>query len=160
MWLFYLQSSCTKPDVETEGADVEHVHCLSQPKTAKFLSDDANLYEFHGESGKTGLDNGTARGQEKEARNDCEQVNVIVQHYENNHAPNDSSKAAIDLIGAFDGYRMGTFGSPISNASTNKSDSLPLLDLSLRRSHPSSSVNQVNDETPRLYPSDASAFSR
>ncbi|KAL8534680.1 hypothetical protein ACS0TY_010635 [Phlomoides rotata] len=168
------QSSCTKPDVETEGADVEHVHCLSQPKSAIFL----NMYthnECHGESEKTGArDNeagelqnvanmdanyGRARGQEKNSRDGWERVNVIVQNSDNNHAPKNSSKEAIDLIGALDSYGRGTFGSPISNASTNKIDSVPLLDLSLKRSHPSSSVNQVNDETRRLYPSDASAFS-
>lgn len=103
---------------------------------------------------------GTARGQEKNSRDVREQVNVIVQKSDNNHAPKNSSREAIDLIGAFDTCGRGTFGSPISNASTNKIDGLPLLDLSLRRCHPSSSVNQVNDETCRLYPSDASAFSR
>ena len=40
----YLQSSCTKPELETEGPDVEHVHSLLQPKTNKCLSDNVNTY--------------------------------------------------------------------------------------------------------------------
>ncbi|KAL0403276.1 UNVERIFIED_CONTAM: Two-component response regulator-like APRR5 [Sesamum radiatum] len=205
------QSSCTKPEVETEGADVEHAHTLSQPKAAKCLSNEINIYtqeECHQESRKTQAHDikaggnaltallvsliryfsaswmakylllaisiflkseseamasrdaniaTTRPGQGKNSDAGWEKVDVIGQNSENNHVP---SREAIDLIGAFDNYLKGTFGSPASNASTNKFDILPLLDLSLRRSHPSGSVNQVNDETRRLNHSDASAFSR
>ncbi|KAL0452367.1 UNVERIFIED_CONTAM: Two-component response regulator-like APRR5 [Sesamum latifolium] len=171
------QSSCTKPELETEGADVEHVHTLSQPKAAKCLSNEMNIYtqeECHQESRKTQAHDikageseamasrdaniaTTRPGQGKNSDAGWEKVDVIGQNSENNHVP---SREAIDLIGAFDNYLKGTFGSPASNASTNKFDILPLLDLSLRRSHPSGSVNQVNDETRRLNHSDASAFSR
>ncbi|KAI3471267.1 hypothetical protein Pfo_027930 [Paulownia fortunei] len=173
------QSSCTKPELESEGADIEHVHCLSQPKVAKCLSNDINTYtqeECHQESRKTQAhDNearesqavaskdakyGTTRGQDKNYDDGWEQVNVVGQNSENNHVPDNASREAIDLIGAFDNYLKGTFGSPASNASTNKFDILPLLDLSLKRSHPSGSVNQVNDDARRLNHSDASAFSR
>ncbi|KAL0340923.1 UNVERIFIED_CONTAM: Two-component response regulator-like APRR5 [Sesamum radiatum] len=171
------QSSCTKPELETEGANVEHVHSLSQPKATKCLSNEMNIYtqeECHQESRKTrahDIEEGeleamagrdaniatTRPGQGKNSDAGYEKVNVIGQNSENNHVP---SREAIDLIGAFDNYLKGTFGSPASNASTNKFDILPLLDLSLRRSHPNGSVNQVNDETRRLNHSDASAFSR
>ncbi|KAK4436178.1 Two-component response regulator-like APRR5 [Sesamum alatum] len=174
------QSSCTKPELETEGADVEHVHSLSQPKAAKCLSNEINIYtqeECHQESRKTQAHDikagesqamasrdanfaTTRPGQGQNSDAGWEKVNVIEQNAENNHVPENSSREAIDLIGAFDNYLKGTFGSPASNASTNKFDILPLLDLSLRRSHPSGSVNQVNDETRRLNHSDASAFSR
>ena len=72
----------------------------------------------------------------------------------------DSAREAIDLIGAFDNYLKCTDGSIGSNAGTNKFDLLPQLDLSLRRSLPSVSVNQIADERHRLNHSDASAFSR
>lgn len=95
---------------------------------------------------------GANRGQDK---NSWEQVNVTGKNSENNHA-----REAIDLIGAFGNCCKGTLDSPASNNSTNKFDISPQLDLSLRRSHPSGSVNQVNDETRRINHSDASAFSR
>ncbi|EYU45316.1 hypothetical protein MIMGU_mgv1a004082mg [Erythranthe guttata] len=64
-----------------------------------------------------------------------------------------SSREAIDLIGAFDNHLKGNFGSSASNFTTNKFDNLPLLDLTLRRSHPF-------DKRPKLNHSDVSAFSR
>ncbi|KAL1550644.1 two-component response regulator-like APRR5 isoform X1 [Salvia divinorum] len=166
------QSSCTKPELETDGPDVEHVHSLLQPKTNKCLSDNVNTYtlkERQEESRRTrahdneagGLQTaasidfnyGNTRGQEKNPS--LEQVNVTGQSSENNHV-----REAIDLIGAFRNCCKGTLATPASNTSTNKFDILPMLDLSLRRSHPSGSVNQVNDETHRINHSDASAFSR
>lgn len=165
------QSSCTKPELENDGPDVEHAHSLSQPKPNKFLSDDVNIHahkESQEESRKIrahdneagelqnvaniDVNYGTTRGQDK---NSWEQVNATVKIVEINHA-----REAIDLIGAFGNCCKGNLDSPASNASRNKFDILPLLDLSLRRSHPSGSVNQVNDETRRLNHSDASAFSR
>ncbi|XP_047963515.1 two-component response regulator-like APRR5 isoform X2 [Salvia hispanica] len=166
------QSSCTKPELETEGPDVEHVHSLLQPKTNKCLSDNVNTYvlkERQEESRRTrahdneagglqivasmDVNYGNTQGQDKNPS--LEQVNVTGQGSENNHV-----REAIDLIGAFSNCCKGTLASPASNTSTNKFDILPLLDLSLRRSHPSGSVNQVNDETRRINHSDASAFSR
>ncbi|GER32208.1 pseudo-response regulator 5 [Striga asiatica] len=70
-------------------------------------------------------------------------VNVGFSCFKTDNADQKSSREAIDLIGVFD-----------------KLEELPPLDLSLRRSHPSCSVNQGYDETPRLKHSDASAFSR
>ncbi|KAI3457936.1 hypothetical protein Pfo_014599 [Paulownia fortunei] len=174
------QSSCTKPSLETEGEDIELDHCLSQPKSAKCLSDDFNIpaqEECHQESRKrqahdneTGeielqavtnidADYATTR-EEKNSDDGWEQVNTVSQDVEYNHVLENSPREAIDLIGAFDNHLKGTFRSSSSNVSSNKFDILPLLDLSLRRSHPSGSVNQVNDERPRLNHSDASAFSR
>ncbi|KAK6118508.1 hypothetical protein DH2020_047775 [Rehmannia glutinosa] len=191
-------SSCTKPELEAEGADIEHVRSLSQPDAAKCPSDDLYIYtheEFHQESRKTRAHDNETEGnflslrllchsfmlsafmlimssvilksefQDKKSDDELEQVNnVICQNYENNNDNNNvaenSSREAIDLIGAFDNYLKGTFESPVSNASANKFDVSPPLDLSLRRSHPSCSVNQVNDLNARLNHSDASAFSR
>ncbi|KAL1565483.1 two-component response regulator-like APRR5 isoform X4 [Salvia divinorum] len=167
------QSSCTKPELETDEPDVEHLHSLLQPKTNKCLSDDANIYvhkECQEETRKTrahdneagGLQtlasidvssNETTLGQDKNSAS--EQVNVNGQSSMNNPV-----REAIDLIGAFSNCCKGPLASPASNTSTNKFDILPLLDLSLRGSHPSGSVNQENDETHRINHSDASAFSR
>lgn len=80
----------------------------------------------------------------------CESTGVLVN----------PSKEAIDLIGAFDNYLKCSNNSADSNTGVDKVESLPLLDLSLKRSHPSGSVNQVTDDRPGLVHSDASAFSR
>ncbi|XP_057774119.1 two-component response regulator-like APRR5 isoform X2 [Salvia miltiorrhiza] len=165
------QSSCTRPELETDGPDVEHAHSLLQPKTNTCFSNNINIFvhkECQEESRRTrahddetgGLQTvasidvnyGTTRGQDKNSS--WEQVNVTGQDSKNNNV-----REAIDLIGAFSNCCKGTLASPASNASTNKFDIFP-LDLSLRRSHPSGSVNQVNDETHRINHSDASAFSR
>lgn len=66
----------------------------------------------------------------------------------------DVLREAIDLIGTFDNQLKGNLGTSASISSASKFDILPMLDLSLRRSH------QANDERPRLNHSDASAFSR
>lgn len=78
----------------------------------------------------------------------------------NNHAPVNSSIEAIDLIGAFDNSPKCGYRNSFSDNGPSKVDSSPLLDLSLRRSNPSGSVNQVSDGKPTLNHSDASAFSR
>ncbi|KAK6155483.1 hypothetical protein DH2020_009731 [Rehmannia glutinosa] len=156
---------------ETEGEDIEHGHCLSQPKSAKCLSDDINNItkqeERHQESRKKrARDNETEDAdyemtrEDKNSNDGWEKVNAFEPKVENTHVFENSSREAIDLIGAFDNHLKGTFGSSALNVSTNKFDSLPLLDLSLRRPHPSGSEDQVNDERPRLNHSDASPFSR
>lgn len=94
---------------------------------------------------------GTTQREDKNSSDGLEQDNVTCQNSDN--VPEHCSREAIDLLGNF-----GTFAA--SNVSANKFDISPLLDLSLRRSHPSGSVNQVNDEPHRLNHSDASAFSR
>ncbi|EYU19697.1 hypothetical protein MIMGU_mgv1a003461mg [Erythranthe guttata] len=129
------QSSCTRPELDNKGADTEKA----------VANVDANC--------------GTTQGQDKNSDD------VIGRDSEKNNSrdvPESSSRGgeAIDLLGAFDNYLKGNFGNTASIDGTNKFDNTPVLDLSLRRSHPSGSVNQVNDETRRLKQSDASAFSR
>ncbi|KAK4431258.1 Two-component response regulator-like APRR5 [Sesamum alatum] len=173
-----IQSSCSKSELEIEGEDSEHANCFSQPKSTKCLSDDINIPTeegCHQESGKRRAhDNETEESQavpkvdanyaitreEKNSGDGWEEVNATAQNSENNHVLDNSSKVAIDLIGAFDNHLKGTFGSSPSNFSTNKFDVLPQLDLSLKRYHPSGHVNQVNDERQGLNHSGASAFSR
>ncbi|CAI9762525.1 unnamed protein product [Fraxinus pennsylvanica] len=173
------QSSCTKPELETEGADVEHLQGLTQPKRIKNLSNDKNVPtegEYHqenknllmadadtGEMGSQAVAcvdaNAVTRGEDRDYEDHLDHVNVISEASENNHVPVNSC-STIDLMGAFDSYLKGTFRSLASNASTSKIDFLPLLDLSLRIYHPNGFVNQANDDRPILNHSDASAFSR
>lgn len=91
---------------------------------------------------------------------DSDGIKAIVENVENGHFRENSSKEAIDLIGAFDNHVKSTFGTSLSNVNTSMFDILPLLDLSLRRSQPSGSVNLANDEMPKMNHSDASPFSR
>ncbi|KAK6135154.1 hypothetical protein DH2020_031102 [Rehmannia glutinosa] len=153
------QSSCTKPESETEGEDIEHGHCLSQPKSAKCLSDDINNITRQEERHQENADYEMTR-EDKNSNDGWEKVNAFEPKVENTHVFENSSREAIDLIGAFDNHVKGTFGSSALNVSTNKFEIFPLLDLSLRRPHPSGSEDQVNDERPRLNHSDASPFSR
>ncbi|KAG8381594.1 hypothetical protein BUALT_Bualt06G0137700 [Buddleja alternifolia] len=150
------QSSCTKPESQSEGTDIEHIHSFSQPNNDKCLSDNSNIptqeqcYQESRETPARDNETGESRGQDKIP---CDAEN------EDDHVHDNSSREAIDLIGAVDNYLKGTFGSAASNVSTNKFDILLQLDLSLRRSHPIGSVNQVNDERC-INHSDASPFSR
>ncbi|KAL0400529.1 UNVERIFIED_CONTAM: Two-component response regulator-like APRR5 [Sesamum latifolium] len=171
-----IQSSCSKPELEIEGEDSEQVDCFSQPKSTKCLSDDFNIPTqegCHQESRKQRADDDETEEsqavpkvdayyaitrEEKNSDDGREEVNATVQVSEKNVLDN-STKEAIDLIGAFDNHLKGTFGSAPSNFSTNKFDNLPQLDLSLKRYHPSGHVTQVNDERHRLNHSGASAFS-
>ncbi|KAI3517777.1 hypothetical protein L1887_16996 [Cichorium endivia] len=122
------QSSCTKPDMETDEVAVEEPNDLTSTHE-KAMAIDVRW----------------------------ENVNVLV---DSNIATANTSREAIDLIGSFDSYPKPSNKSSINNG-TNKIDHpSPLLDLSLRRCHPSSSVNQFSDDKHRLKQSDGSAFSR
>ncbi|PIM97872.1 hypothetical protein CDL12_29652 [Handroanthus impetiginosus] len=159
------QSSCTKPELENEGEDTDHV--LSQLKSAKRRTDNINTStreEYHQESVKRrALDNDTEEvlsvasvdANHATTREDKNSIG------ENTRALENSSREAIDLIGAFDNHLKEAFASPVLNVSRNKFDILPMLDLSLRRSHnPSGCVDLVNDGRPGLNHSNASPFSR
>ncbi|XP_071929283.1 two-component response regulator-like APRR5 [Coffea arabica] len=167
------QSSCTKPEQDTEGAEMECMQGLSHPQWSK--QSNLNIEQQEGcdnASKKVQVsDNGTEGSQEASGKDRGkmawgEDLNSGV-HWERYHVTyhgrdnvKDSAREAIDLIGAFDNYLKCTDRSIGSNAGTNKFDLLPQLDLSLRRSLPSVSVNQIADERHRLNHSDASAFSR
>ncbi|XP_022890419.1 two-component response regulator-like APRR5 isoform X2 [Olea europaea var. sylvestris] len=170
------QSSCTKPEVDIEGADTGHVQGLSQKKWKTVRSNDRerSIQERHqvgnrvmlpdddsqGTQAAASIANDTIHGGDKTSGNCWGHVNVIGQTRENDHVLMNSSREAIDLIGAFDNSLKGTCKSFNFSTGANKNDISPLLDLSLRRSDPSCSVNQVTDERPKLLHSDASAFSR
>ncbi|GAA0164390.1 winged helix/forkhead transcription factor [Lithospermum erythrorhizon] len=167
------QSSCTKPEMDAEEAECTQE--LPQPKGIKCVSGDKNVkrHEVTCVSKNLQTQEGHLIGPQVATRYDCEtskteDENVNDQWKQRNfvsqppdsHACASPSREAIDLIGAFNNYLKCSYGSPTPNIGTTNIDSSPLLDLSLRRSNPSGSVNQGLDERPRLNHSDASAFSR
>ncbi|KAL8234197.1 hypothetical protein R6Q59_020297 [Mikania micrantha] len=133
------QSSCTKPDMEPDEPPMDH----TDSEQANQLGSEPNEPEGNTTKADTS-------GQEKNMAIDVrwEHVNVV------------TGREAIDLIGSFDSYPKTSYKSSF-NCGENKVDHpSPLLDLSLRRSHPCSSVNQFSDDRHRLKQSDVSAFSR
>lgn len=104
--------------------------------------------------------NAMTQGEDMETESEKGQANIISEACCTNHVLVNSSREAIDLIGAFDNYSKCDFRSSFSNSCMHKFDSSPPLDLSLRRFHSSGSVNQVSDGRHTLNHSDASAFSR
>lgn len=169
------QSSCTKPEQDTEGAEMECMQGLSHPQWSKPGNLDIEKREGCDTASKivqaaddgaersqdaSGKDPGRmCRGEDLNSGGHKERYHLTGHSCEINNGK-DSAREAIDLIGAFDNYLKCTDRSSGSNAGTNKVDLLPQLDLSLRRSLPSGSVNQIADERQRLNHSDASAFSR
>lgn len=144
------QSSCTKPDMEADGPPME------QPKDLT----DSQLGTQHNEAEGSAKD-----GNQKMVNTSSEEKNMAIDvRWENvvdvNVAIANTCREAIDLIGSFDSYPKPSYKSSL-NCGANKIDHpSPMLDLSLRRSHPSSSVNQFSDDRHRLKQSDISAFSR
>ncbi|XP_017237188.1 two-component response regulator-like APRR5 isoform X2 [Daucus carota subsp. sativus] len=172
------QSSCTKPDLEAVEANLGHKQDLTQQKQKKSLISDIRMQKFgqcvkesaqilmHGgdayglpavpnttDMSTSSRDNVAADGQWKCAI-------VSSETLDKNNVRADCSREAIDLIGSFDKYPTRSNRSLGSTYGTNKVDSSSLLDLTLRRSHPSGSVNQDTDDGHKLKQSDASAFSR
>ena len=104
--------------------------------------------------------NAMTQGEDMETESEKGQANISSEARYDNHVLVNSSREAIDLIGTFDNYSKCDFRSSFSSSGMHKFDSSLPLDLSLRRFHPSGSVNQVSDGRHTLNHSDASAFSR
>lgn len=102
----------------------------------------------------------TTHGEDKTSGDCWEHVNDVGRSPESHHAVMNSSREAMDLIGAFDNYLKGTCNSFDFSTDANKNCLLALLDLSSWRSAPSWSLNQVTDEGSKLFHSDSSAFSQ
>ncbi|PWA97128.1 CCT domain, CheY-like superfamily [Artemisia annua] len=138
------QSSCTKPDMEPEGPPMEQLKdTMDYQLTTQPIEAEDNVIKVD------------TIGQEKNAGIDFrwENVNVIVD-------ADNTSREAIDLIGSFDSYPKASYKSSLNYGTTKVDHPSPMLDLSLRRCHPSSSVNQFSDDRHRVKHSDVSAFSR
>lgn len=95
-----------------------------------------------------------------EPEKDGQDANAHSEACGDNAVLGSSSREAIDLIGAFNNSQRCTYGNSCSNIGTQKCNSTPQLDLTLRRSHPSSPENHVADERHTLNHSNGSAFSR
>ncbi|XP_057786195.1 two-component response regulator-like APRR5 [Salvia miltiorrhiza] len=156
------QSSCTKPGSEIEEEDIEHVHDPSKPESVKCLSDGVSTpgqEECHQQNSKKRARDSETQGLQEVAKSDADyaatQEDKGCDH--NEEQTEYFLREAIDLIGNFDNHLKGSLGTSALITSASKFDISPMLDLSLRRTH---HVSQVNDERPRLNHSDASAFSR
>ncbi|KAJ8554231.1 hypothetical protein K7X08_024909 [Anisodus acutangulus] len=165
------QSSCTKPELENEEENAEDLPESTQPNRNASLPNAADLkkklfYEANKRSRMSEDDarapikdaNAMTTGEDINSDDNWGHVHTIGQTCDENPGP--PPKQAIDLIGSFDNYLKCNLKSSGSNTRINKTDSSPLLDLSLTRSHPSDSVNQFTNEKRRLNHSDASAFTR
>ncbi|KAG5533934.1 hypothetical protein RHGRI_027955 [Rhododendron griersonianum] len=172
------QSSCTKPDLEAERGCPENVHNLSPSTLSKSPVSDTKVRN-HAECDRSNrkllmIDceergcvavacedaKAMTQGDDMATEIGWEHDHIAGEGCYNNHAPVNSCREAIDLIGAFDNSPKCGYRNSFSDNGPSKVDSSPLLDLSLRRSNPSGSVNQVSDGKPTLNHSDASAFSR
>ncbi|KAG6436355.1 hypothetical protein SASPL_101251 [Salvia splendens] len=153
------QSSCTKPGSETEEEDEGKP---SKRESPKCLSDGVSTprqEECHQQNSKKWTRDGETEGLQVAAKSDADHT-VTREDKSCDHNQEQTEyflREAIDLIGTFDSHLKGTLAIAASISSANKLDILPMLDLSLRRSH---LVSQVNDDRQRLNHSDASAFSR
>lgn len=139
------QSSCGKPGLEDESAYMDEVEDISPPKHDKSPVSDLNVQEH-----TLDLD---ARMEQN-----CEQnVNFCTESSDNRDVPTNSSREAIDLIGAFSSQpRCNSF----VNDGANKFESFSQLDLSLRRFHSGVFENKTTCEKQMLIQSNASAFTR
>jgi pseudo-response regulator 5 len=161
------QSSCTK--MSRRDLETEELQDLSQPKQTESLTGDGlNLpSQMQKESVKEiqqlPVNDCQVQGS-RSPRMENEQTGNrenISEMRENDQAQTNSPREAIDLIGNFGNHQKFSCGTSLGlNDGANKGDSSPLLDLSLRRTQHSASVNQVITETQRVKQSDISAFSR
>ncbi|MFS7961629.1 putative response regulator and transcription factor RR-A-type family [Helianthus anomalus] len=141
------QSSCTKPDMEPDEPPMEQPVDHTDSEQANQLG--TGPTEPEGDTTKA-----DTTGQEKNMAIDVRWEHVDVATGNNN------SREAIDLIGSFDSYPKPSYKSSLNFGENKVDHPSPMLDLSLRRPHPSSSVNQFSDDRHRLKQSDLSAFSR
>ncbi|KAK8503857.1 hypothetical protein V6N13_021639 [Hibiscus sabdariffa] len=140
------QSSCTKPDMEAEGADMENMLEFSRlPSNSQRQEAQANsnqkLLMHERETGVVGPES------------QREDANVL--DHEAGVALGDSPREAIDFVGTLD---RNCNSSSINSGS--KFGSFANLDLSLRRCHPNAFENHVTQEKPILWHPNSSAFTR
>ncbi|XP_020413347.1 two-component response regulator-like APRR5 isoform X2 [Prunus persica] len=172
------QSSCTKPDFETESAPVDMQEFSQQIQGQNFLGDlrmqkdEANIN--FGE--KLVMHKNAARGPTVDAYEDMDtaislgegvspesqrrDANMASEACDNNDLLVNSSKDATDFFGVFNNYPNRNQRNSSSSNRPRTFDSAPHLDLSLRRSDSSGFENQTTEKRHTLGHSNASAFSR
>lgn len=151
------QSSCTKPELEVESAPVENMQECSQPKWGKLFPSDIVLQKDEAcinMGQKLLVHEREAGGSVVDTSKDDITTTLGSEDCDNNYVLFNSSREAIDLIGAFPNYPNG------SSKGIGEFDSLPQLDLSLKRTHPSGFWNEYTEERRTLGHSNASAFTR
>ncbi|KAL6291740.1 hypothetical protein ACE6H2_009250 [Prunus campanulata] len=172
------QSSCTRPDFETESAPVDMQEFSQQIQGKKFLGelrmqkDEANIN--FGE--KLVIHKNAARGPTVDAYEDMDtaislgegfspeshrrDANMASEACDNNDLLVNSSKDATDFFGVFNNYPNRNQRNSSSSNRPRTFDSALRLDLSLRRSDSSGFENQTTEKRHTLGHSNASAFSR
>ncbi|XP_031393059.1 two-component response regulator-like APRR5 isoform X2 [Punica granatum] len=159
------QSSCTKPDVEVDVAEVQQKQD-SHLNEAKILTPE-NIRSSQ-EAAVTQDKTSDAVAESSHVSSQSKHVNPEIHERDakvatvgcgGNVVTVNSYGEAINLIGAFDNHNRSSYMDSSSNYATRKSDISPELDLSLRRSE-SCFTSQRTEERHTLKHSDASAFSR
>nr|KYP38611.1 Two-component response regulator-like PRR95 [Cajanus cajan] len=172
------QSSCTKPDLEAESGPVDDMQEFSPLKggdEAYPSGTETQEVETCIRLGQTlmmhdsrdgGLTVGVSKNGEASTTKDKDadpehfgNASISDEARDNHYVQINSSKEAIDLIGTFRTHPNCTLKNSTVNC-TGKFDFSPQLDLSLRRSRPSSFENELTEDRHTLMHSNASAFKR
>ncbi|KAK7410767.1 hypothetical protein VNO78_01846 [Psophocarpus tetragonolobus] len=171
------QSSCTKPDLEAESGPVVNMQEFSPLKCGEAYSNGTGTQEVETcirlgqtsvmhDSHAGGLAESIHKNCEASTTNDKDadpeyfgNTSISGEAHENHYVQINSSKEAIDLIGAFHTHPNCNLKNSIVNC-TGQFDLSTQLDLSLRRSRPSCFENELTEERNTLMHSNASAFKR
>ncbi|MBA0564038.1 hypothetical protein Golob_008996 [Gossypium lobatum] len=160
------QSSCIKPDMEAESADMETIQEFSDLIKGKLQPSGSQMHEAHDCLNQNLLMHETNTSAVNACKDpnlttaykgvelECQRTNMNIS-VEAGNALADSPREAIDFMGTFN--RNFNFSS-INN--TSKFDSSPPLDLSLRRCNNNDFENNVSRERPILWHPNSSAFTR
>ncbi|XP_017608987.1 two-component response regulator-like APRR5 isoform X2 [Gossypium arboreum] len=135
------QSTCTKPDMEAEDANMENMQ--------EFLLLPSNSQEHEVQ---TNFNQRLLVHEKKTGVGACKDTEILV---EAGDALGDSPRKAIDFMGTFD----RNCNSSLMN-STSKVGSLTHLDFSLGRCYPNAFENHATREKPTLWHPNSSAFTR
>ncbi|KAG5031605.1 hypothetical protein JHK82_015207 [Glycine max] len=170
------QSSCTKPDCEAESGPVDNIDNIQefsplkcgeaypsgtetqQVETSIRLGQTLMMHASHAGGLNVSI---CKNGEASTTDADPEHFGngISGEAHDNHYVQMNSSKEAIDFIGAFHTHPICTLKNSTVNC-TGKFDLSPQLDLSLRRSRPSSFENELTEERHTLMHSNASAFKR
>ncbi|MFQ6638043.1 hypothetical protein Gotur_013733 [Gossypium turneri] len=160
------QSSCIKPDMEAESADMETIQEFSDLIKGKSQPSGSQMHEAHDRLNQNLLMHETKTSAVNACKDpnlttaykgvelECQRTNMNIS-VEAGNALADSPREAIDFMGTFN--RNFNFS---SINSTSKFDSSPPLDLSLRRCNNNDFENNVTRERPILWHPNSSAFTR
>ncbi|GAB4858613.1 hypothetical protein Ancab_010087 [Ancistrocladus abbreviatus] len=160
------QSSCTRPDLEAESANMEEAEDLSQPNQNPLLVGNVKILN-QGNSGNSGqklfirgsaIADSSIKGGAVEGQNQKELTDQCTVACNNAAVISNSSNEAINFIGAFGDHSRSGFGTSFLNNGAGSYESSQ-LDLSLRRRPLGGAENNAN-ENQILNHSNASAFSR